>query len=308
MNRYFVPIGFLFMTRILCCLPFFFLFAFFAANSTSIPEPVLDKPQAVATADVAGEWGCLLLSSHTADLMASVPWYGIYHFHSAEHRIKRDVVAFLEYTVEKYEKEIKGYKTTLEKQERIQGKLKALEIVEAEFQESPHSVLMKWKKGSPFGVQAVLYVEGKNEGKMWAKPSIPFVPLQTRDPRGDEALRNGRYTIDDFGIKIGTERVIRTWKRIQAEGKLFVKYEGIFEVPQLNNRPCYKIHRFGIKKPEEDGVMDVVLFIDTKTLLQVGTILRGKDGQLIGSYFFRDLRLNPNFPPNYFTKDLLLKK
>ena len=40
--------------------------------------------------------------------------------------------------------------------------------------------------------------------------------------------------------------------------------------------------------------------IDTERWLQVGTELRRGD-VLIGSYYYRDLELNPAFPPGTFT-------
>jgi outer membrane lipoprotein-sorting protein len=46
----------------------------------------------------------------------------------------------------------------------------------------------------------------------------------------------------------------------------------------------------------------VTLLFDAQTLLQVGAVLMsGRD--LIASYHFRDLRLNPRFDANHFLAD-----
>ena len=123
-----------------------------------------------------------------------------------------------------------------------------------------------------------------------------------------KALDSARYTIDEFGIRLGTERTYKTWKERQAEGNLHVDYEGVQKVQKAGDRDCYVLHRTKMTKPEDDGVLDVVLYIDKETWLQVGSILRGDKGKLIGEYFFRDLTLNPNFAPNHFSPALLSKK
>ena len=39
--------------------------------------------------------------------------------------------------------------------------------------------------------------------------------------------------------------------------------------------------------------------------MQVGSTLKGADGQLLGEYFFRDIELNPEFKPDTFTREAL---
>jgi outer membrane lipoprotein-sorting protein len=47
------------------------------------------------------------------------------------------------------------------------------------------------------------------------------------------------------------------------------------------------------------------MYVDKETWLQVGSVLKGEEGQLIGEYFFRDVKLNPRFKPGTFTRDAL---
>lgn len=42
--------------------------------------------------------------------------------------------------------------------------------------------------------------------------------------------------------------------------------------------------------------------LDKETWLQTSSILKGKDGQLLGQFFFRQVQLNPVFPPDTFTR------
>ena len=51
------------------------------------------------------------------------------------------------------------------------------------------------------------------------------------------------------------------------------------------------------------SITEQTLSVDTQTWLLVGTVLRGEDGQLIGEYYFRDIRLNPKFDKDQFTRE-----
>jgi hypothetical protein len=162
---------------------------------------------------------------------------------------------------------------------------------------------MKWLKG---GIASeALYVSGENDGKMLVK-FLPFLPVLSKGLDDTQVKNSGRYGIDEFGMQMGIERTVREWREARAENKLNVKYEGIYLVPEVGNVPCYKLHRTGNTDPE--GIADVILYIDTEHWLQVGSILRGEKHQLIGEYFFRDIQLNPDFPPGHFGRELLNKK
>jgi outer membrane lipoprotein-sorting protein len=62
-----------------------------------------------------------------------------------------------------------------------------------------------------------------------------------------------------------------------------------------------------ICKPEEDGVTDLTIYIDKETWLQVGSVLKGDNDQYIAQYFFRDIKLNPEFTRETFAKEALTK-
>jgi hypothetical protein len=48
------------------------------------------------------------------------------------------------------------------------------------------------------------------------------------------------------------------------------------------------------------------VYIDKDTWLQIGSVLKDKDGKLLGEYIFRDIRLNPTFKPEQFQKAALV--
>ncbi len=79
------------------------------------------------------------------------------------------------------------------------------------------------------------------------------------------------------------------------------------KVKEAGDRVCWKLKRTDYKAPEDiDGVTDMTLYVDKETWLQVGSTLKGADGQLLGEYFFRDIELNLDFKPDTFTREALM--
>jgi hypothetical protein len=227
-----------------------------------------------------------------------------------ERLARTDPVAFLEACVRRYDREVRGYRTTLQKRERLQGKEQPTEVIDAAFLEKPFRVRMDWREGAGRAV-SVLYVQGENDGKLLARPAgalaYRLTGILARDPEGPDARAAGRYPITGFGIKIGTQRILASWRAAQKKGQLHVEYLGRQRVAEAGDRMCYVLRRRPYARPEEDGILDLTMHVDVETWLQVGTVLKGEDNRLIGEYFFRDIRLNPDIPPETFTRQALEK-
>ena len=220
---------------------------------------------------------------------------------------EKDIVTFLQNCLDHLDgQKIDGYSLMMKKQERIGGKLQASEEVEVHFRGQPHSVLMKWQKGQR-RADSALYVEGENDGKLLVHPSGvagALVKFVSRDPEGDDAKQAGRYSMKEFGLKKTAERTIAAWKKAKGDGRLTVEYQGVKKVREAGDRLCYALKRTCLS-PEEDGLMEVTVYIDKETLLQVGTVLKDGEGKLIGEYMFRDIRINPKFKPEQFKRSAL---
>lgn len=213
-----------------------------------------------------------------------------------------DPLAFLEKALARFdEKDIRGYTAILRKQERIQNELKPSEEIDIAVRTQPHSVFMRWLKGERKAISA-LYVEGENDGQMLAKPTGlagRIISYVRRDPEGEDARQSGRYSIKDVGLRKASERTLEAWRAARKEGTLQVEYLGIRKVREAGDRPCYTLRR-RYAKPEEDGVIDGTFYFDQDSWFQVGTVLKAEGGRLMGEYFFRDIRLNPEFKPTQF--------
>jgi len=204
---------------------------------------------------------------------------------------------FLEMCLDRYKAEVKGYSTTFIKRERIEGKLQPPEKIEVHFREQPFSVSMNWQEGARLA-QKVLYVAGENNGKLLARGRgliLASMGVFEKDVDSADAKKTGRYPIDQFGIYLGTKRSLESMRKARKEGTLHIEYQGIFRVPELGDRVCHKFVRTPYAPPEDDGVFEYTIYIDQENWLQIGSVLKDVEGNLIASYFFRDLKINPQF-------------
>ena len=220
-----------------------------------------------------------------------------------------DPVAFLEACIKRCEREVKGYRCLLHKQERLDGKLQPSELIAIQFRDDPFSVLMDWREGTRL-VQKTLYVKGENKDRILVKPAglLALAGVVERDPNSDDAKKTARYPINEFGLKIGIERTLAAWKAAKAQDALHVELVGEVKVKEAGDRICWKLRRTGYKGPEEgDGVTDYTTYIDKETWLQLGSTLKGADGQLLGEYFWLDIELNPEFKADTFTRENLAR-
>ncbi len=213
-----------------------------------------------------------------------------------------DPVAFLEQCLKHYDASgIEGYALIMRKQERIGGVLQPSEEIQVVFRAHPYSVFMRWLRGERRAA-AALYVEGKNGGKMLIHPSGiagKLVKVVERDPEGEDARQAGRYSIKEFGLRKTLVRTLNAWKDAQEEGRLQVRYLGVRKVHEAGDRPCYTLRRTN-DRPGSERIAETTVYIDKEKLLQVGTVLKDKDGRLVGEYMFRDIHINPKLKPDQF--------
>lgn len=217
-----------------------------------------------------------------------------------------DPVAFLARCLEQYKaRGVQGYTLTMQKQERINGQLQPSEEIEICFREQPHSVLMKWVKGHRLATRA-LYVEGANNNKVLAKPAglASLLSVVEREPEGADAKNSGRYPLTQFGLRKTAERSLRSWKAAQDRGKLQFKYLGLVKVPEAGDRVCYALRRT-CDPPEDDGQVETTLYIDKELGLQVGSIVKAAGDKLLGEYFYRNIKFNPEFKKGQFERAAL---
>jgi hypothetical protein len=210
-----------------------------------------------------------------------------------------DAVAALQASIRRYDREVHSFTALLHKRERINRQLHPTELVEVSFRNEPYSVLMRWREGVRSALVS-LYVAGQHNNRMLIQRPSGWPRRVQLDPEGYFAGLESRYPITKFGFRAATERTLKVWQEKQQVGELHVEYRGVQKLAELGERPCHVLHRT-TNSPEEDGLRQVTVYLDTQTWLQVGTRLVDGEGQLIGEYFFRDVRLNPDLPPEHFS-------
>ena len=239
-----------------------------------------------------------------ADKQAALPTQA-----DMEKLVKSDPSAALEACLSRYDREIKGYSATFQKQDFTDGRLQPTEVTEIHFREKPHSVYMVWKQGTR-KAERVLFVEGENDNQMLARPAGRIARLAAgnvvaRPVDGTDARSAGRYTLQQFGFKRTTEPLVKVWRQAREKGELQVEFLGVKRLKEAGDRPCWTWRSLG-KKPDAQGISEVVVSVDTENWLQVGTVLKNEKGGLLGSYYFRDLKLNPEHKKDQFKRAALM--
>ncbi len=272
--------GWIIMRRAIVCLPFCLICA---SDSTSMV--VVTAP---AFRDVADN-GSPLPSEAEMETLA-----------------KNDPIVFLKECIRRYDHEVHGYTATLRKQERLKGQLQPSEKLEVAFREKPFSVLLRWKEGARRAA-AVLYVKGENRDQLLVRPAgmLSVAGIVARDPEGEDAKHAGRYPLTEFGIKIGMQRTLASWEQAKKANALHVEFLGVKTIPEAGSRPCWVLKRTHYAFPEVDGITEATFLFDKETWLQVGTLLKGEGGKLIGEYFFREITINPDLPDDTFSREAL---
>ena len=222
---------------------------------------------------------------------------------------REDPVAFMEQCILRCRREVRGYSMFLQKQEFSDGRLHPVEVVEVHFRKEPHSVYMGWTQGARL-VERSLYVEGENDGMILARPNGKLARLAAgnivaRSPDSPEARKSGRYSLKDYGFQKSTERTLAVWKAAREKGNLKIDYLGVQKFKETGDRPCF-VFRQTVNPPERDGIAERTIGFDTENWLQTVSVLRGAGGKLIGAYYFRDIRLNPEFKEGQFERAALV--
>ena len=223
----------------------------------------------------------------------------------------------------RYKRDVRGMTATLLKQERIGKTLHPPEVIRVAIREEPFAVLMIWESGIRNSAQGTLYVAGENAGNMtvW-RPNALLAKSLKLGTKESLARAASRYCLAESGLYHGQLRTFVRWKAVQEAGAMKIEYRGKKAVPELGGTICHELVRHcqpaecdrycsdEKPKPAEgapDAFSTATIFLDAETGYQVGARLTRADGELVGSYFFRDITLNPVFPAGQFTTDAFHK-
>jgi hypothetical protein len=240
-----------------------------------------------------------------------------------EELVQCDPLAAIAAGLTRYKRDVRGMTATLLKQERIGKTLHPPEVVRVAIREEPFAVLMIWESGIRNSAEGTLYVAGENAGnmKVW-RPNALLAKSLTLGTKEALARAASRYCLAEAGLYHGQLRTYVRWMAVQEAGAMKIEYRGKKALPELGGTICHELVRIcpvpecdrycSDEKPKSaDGAPDAfstaTIFLDAETGYQVGARLLRADGELVGSYFFRDITFNPVFPPGQFTTDAFKK-
>ena len=227
--------------------------------------------------------------------------------------IQTKPIEAIEAGILRHRQNVVGYTCVMAKQERIDGKLKPPEVVNCWYRAEPRAVMMEWASGQ-VQADASLWVPGENGGKILVRPAsrLKLKALNVfgnwyaaRSPDDPEVREASRYAVSQFGLGAGMERTYAAWNNANEAGTLHFQYKGLAPCADLDGKPVHTLVR-DVDPPEEDGLTKIILRFDPDTWLQVGSELYAGEA-LLGRYYFRDIKLNPEFEPVRFRPEILKK-
>jgi hypothetical protein len=207
---------------------------------------------------------------------------------------------------QRMDEEIKDYTCILTKRERVNGYLRAHEtmFVKIRHQQvengrvvTPFSVYLRFLSPPKVKGREVLYVHGRNDGKLIVRNGGQrFAYITTAvAPDSPAASHDNRYPITEIGVKNLTRRLIET-----GEDELQYEDVSVQNLPgaKINNRPCLLIQVSHPKRREGLPYQLARIFVDDELKLPVRFSSydwpkeEGGEPQLIEEYTYTRIKVN----------------
>lgn len=227
---------------------------------------------------------------------------------SVDPRVQRMTEALA--SIERAEKALAAlsdYTCHMTMKERLNGKLGADNKVELSVRHGQFAVHMKWHEPRAMAGQEVVYNKTAAPTRMRVKGagflgSVGFITLGLDDAR---AKSTSRHTVAEAGLANTVARVKASWSRLPADHIADILIDDV----SLGGRPCRRIVLTNSEAAR--GALEfqrTTLWFDTATGLLAGLDGHGwpvagqQEGELLESYHYHDMRLNPALPNQHFTR------
>jgi hypothetical protein len=201
------------------------------------------------------------------------------------------------------------YSATLVKRERIGGKVGEYEYMFTKIRHKPFSVYMYFLGPPDLKGQEVLFVQGKNNGNMWAHGTGMQEKLfgtVSLKPDGMIAMRGQRYPLTEVGLLTMVRRLVEVGKQDMQYGECETKY---FQGAKINDRSCTCIQVMH-PVPRRNFLFHVArIFVDEELNLPIRYESydwpkeKGGQPELLEEYTYLNLKLNNGFTDEDFDKN-----
>ena len=209
---------------------------------------------------------------------------------------------------------IQDYSATMAKRERIGGKVLEYEYMFVKLRQKPFSVYMNFLGPPDLKGQEVIYIEGQNNGNMWAHGvgiKNTMFGTVSLPPTGVVAMKNQRYPLTELGILNLTSRLVEVGQQDVKYGECDVKF---YKNAKINGRVCTCIEVIH-PVPRRNFLFHLArIFVDDELNLPIRYESydwpkeEGGKPELMEEYTYLNLKLNNGFnrrrlrhqkPPNY---------
>ena len=126
------------------------------------------------------------------------------------------------------------YSATLVKRDRIDGNVSDYEYMSLKIRHKPFSVYVYFQGPAKVRGQEVIYVEGQNDGKMWAHRG-PLMGTLSLWPDSPAAMKGRHHPLTDIGLVNLVRRLIEVGEQDANYGECEVQY---FPGAKINGRSC----------------------------------------------------------------------
>lgn len=201
--------------------------------------------------------------------------------------------------------QLHGYTARVVKRERVDGKVGDYEYMYVKVRHRPFSVYMYFLGPTNIKGQEVIYVEGANDGKMWAhavgiRGMIGTVEIKPTNPL---AMAGQRYPITELGIQNLVRRLLEIGEKDTKYGECEVSF---LEGAKIETRPCTCIQVVH-PVPRRNFLFHVArIYVDDELNIPIRYEAhdwpKGKDGkpELIEEYTYLDFTPNDKLSDSDF--------
>lgn len=196
---------------------------------------------------------------------------------------------------------IQDYSATIAKRERIGGKVLGYEYMFVKLRQKPFSVYMYFLGPPDLKGQEVIYVEGRNNGNMWAHGvglKNTMFGTVSLPPTGVMAMKNQRYPLTELGILNLTNRLVEVGQQDVKYGECDVKF---YKNAKINRRVCTCIEVMH-PVPRRNFLFHLArIFVDDELNLPIRYESydwpkeKGGKPELIEEYTYLNLKINNGF-------------
>ena len=189
---------------------------------------------------------------------------------------------------------IKDYEALFIRKELVDGAIVSSQIT-IKLRQEPFSVYLKFIE--PNAGREVIYVEGKNDGKLLVHETgiASLAGTLSLDPKGSLAMSGNRYPITMIGLKTMTETVIDKWLAVKNEKDLKVN---VYPNATVGDLSC-KVAESVLAKPVEGIPQQTCrLYFEKATGYPVRVqslafpAKAGEKAETVEDYFYSKLKAN----------------